>query len=71
MRTLKDVLLVFFVGLGFHRVQQDVLSWIDPELVTSKDDGYFSVIAFMVLYFAVKYLKARDEETSSETKPTN
>jgi hypothetical protein len=71
MRTLKDLVIVFFVGLGIHRVLQDVLSSIDPELVTIKDDGYFSVIAFMVLYFSLRYLKTKDEETTKETKTTN
>lgn len=71
MRTFKELLLIFFVGLGIHRVVQDLLSLIDPGLVVSRDAGYFSVIAFMVLYFAVKYLKAKDASATSETKTTN
>ena len=71
MRTLKELLLIFFVGLGIHRVVQDLLFLIDPELVVSKDAGYFSVIGFMVLYFGIKYLKQRDEVTTSETKTMN
>lgn len=71
MRTLKDLLLIFFVGLGIHRAVQDVFAWIDPELVVDKDAGYFSVIAFMVLYFAVKYLRTRDQTTNRQTETTN
>lgn len=71
MRTLKDLLLVFFVGLGIHTVVQDVMSWIDPERVGTNNDGYFSVIAFMILYFTVKYLQGKDKETNRETKTTN
>ena len=71
MRTLKELLLIFFVGMGVHKVVQDVLSLIDNELAVSRDDGYFSVIGFMVLYFGIKYLKQRDEVRISETKATN
>ena len=71
MRTLKELLLIFFVGMGVHKVVQDVLSLIDNELAVSRDDGYFSVIGFMVLYFGIKYLKQRDEVRASETKATN
>jgi hypothetical protein len=71
MRTLKELLLIFFVGMGVHKVVQDVLSLIDNELAVSRDDGYFSVIGFMVLYFGIKYLKQRDEVSASETKATN
>jgi hypothetical protein len=71
MRKLKDLLLIFFVGLGIHTLLRDVLTLIDPELVINKDDRYFSVIAFMVLYFAVTYLKAKDEQSTKESKATN
>jgi hypothetical protein len=71
MTTLKKLLLIFFIGLGIHRVVQDLLSWIDPEFMASRDSGYFSVIGFVVLYFVVKYLQARNEITKGETKATN
>ena len=59
MSALKQLLLIFFACLGIHRVVQDVLNWVDPGFVT-RDAGYFSAIAFMILYFIVKYLKQRD-----------
>lgn len=71
MRTLKEVLLIFFVGLGIHRVVQDILSLIDTELVVSKDAGYFSVMGFIVLYYGLKYLRARDEARTGEPNATN
>ena len=71
MRTLKEILLIFFLGLGIHAVVGDLLYWIDPEFAAGRDNGYFSVIGFMVLYYTVKYLKARDEVTTRETKTSN
>jgi hypothetical protein len=66
MRTLKEMLLIFFAGLGIHRIVQDLLSLVDPEMVQNKDAGYFSVLGFMVLYFVIKYLKEKDEATSKQ-----
>jgi len=67
MKLLKQLLLLFFVGLGIQKVVHDILLWIDPEFVVNRNDGYFSVIAFAVLYFSVKYLKQRDAEQSRQT----
>lgn len=71
MRTLRELLLIFFAGLGIHRIVQDLLSSIDPELVQEKDAGYFSVLGFIVLYFVIKYLKEKDKATSEQAKATN
>lgn len=57
MKLLKQLLLIFFVGLGIQKVVHDVLLWIDPEFAISSNDGYFSVIAFAVLYLSVRHLK--------------
>lgn len=65
MKTLKDLVIIFLAGIGIHRVVQDILYWIDPELVARKDAGYFSVIAFIALYFTIKYLKERDKKRSA------
>ena len=66
MRMLKELLLIFFAGLGIHRVLQDILYWIDPELVVTKTTGYFSIVAFIVVWFVVKYFKERDKASEGE-----
>jgi hypothetical protein len=60
MKMLKQLLLMFFAGLGIHRVVQDIWAWIDPEFEVLRGPGYFSAIAFVLLYITVKYLKQRE-----------
>jgi hypothetical protein len=67
MRILKQLLLIFFVGLGIQKVVHDIWLWIDPAFAVSISDGYFSVLAFALLYFSVKYLKQRDAAPAGET----
>lgn len=67
MKLLKQLLLIFFAGLGIQKVVHDVLLWLDPGFVTSANDGYFSVTALAVLYLSVKYLKQREAGHSHQT----
>ena len=70
MRMLKAILFIFFAGLGIHRVIQDLLYWIDPELVVQKTAGYYSGGCFLVLWFVVKYLKGRDKASEQVSNKT-
>jgi hypothetical protein len=54
MRALKQLLLIFFVGLGIHRVVQDVWVWIDPEFEVLRGPGYFSAIAFVLVFVTLR-----------------
>jgi len=56
---IKEILLVFFCGLGIYAVARDVLNLIDESLAPPKTDDYFIVLAFMVIYFGIKYFKKR------------
>ena len=55
----KGILLVFFCGLGIYSVARDILNLIDESLVLPKADGYFTVLAFMVIYFGIRYFRKR------------
>jgi len=65
MPGIKKILLIFFVGLGIHRVIEDIILWIDPGSIT-RDYGYFSVISFIILYLIISYFKKNS--TSSAVK---
>lgn len=67
MKSVKQLLLIFFVGLGIQKVVHDILIWTDPEFAVSHNDGYFSVLAFALLYFAMRYIKQRDALQAGET----
>lgn len=71
MRTLIALLFIFFVGLGIHRVVQDLLFLIDSDFIVSRSAGYFSVIGFMVLFYGIKFLGSRDEARTTKTGTTN
>jgi hypothetical protein len=57
---IKEILLVFFCGLGIYTVVHDILQLIDKSLIYPNSTGYFSVLGFMVLYFGIKYLSKKN-----------
>ena len=59
MEILKQLLILFFFGLGIQRFVQDVFNWIDPELVGREDADYFSVMMVVGMCGIVRYLKQK------------
>jgi len=71
MATFKQLLLLFFFGLGIQRLVQDAFRWIDPELVARNEADYFSVAVIVIVYAVVRRLKQRDAAQPVKNETTN
>jgi hypothetical protein len=57
---IKEILLVFFCGLGIFKVSQDVFKFFNSDYLPTNSSGYFTVLGFMVLFFGIKYLSKKN-----------
>jgi hypothetical protein len=66
MKKVKEILIIFLTGIGLHKLIYDVLKYFDQEYVFTEDSGYFSILAFLVIYLIIKSAQQKESYQTND-----